>query len=469
MKNLTLRNLTKVCNGIWHGDNALLDQEISAITTDSRKIEKDCLFVPIVGERVDAHRFIPDVMTKGALATLSERELPEADYAYIQVEASLQAVKDIAEFYLEQLQIPVVGITGSVGKTSTKEVIASVLKEKYRTLKTQGNFNNELGLPLTVFRLRDDDEVAVLEMGISDFGEMDRLSKIAQPDICVITNIGFCHLENLGTRDGILKAKTEIFNHMNPDGIVIVNGDDDKLSTISQVHGKRPLVFGISNKDGVYADNIKSLGLDGTSFTIHGIKTSDNYSTFDLTVPVPGHHMVYNAMAAALVGSVLGLSSIEIERGVKNLKTIAGRNNIIKENGFTIIDDCYNANPVSMKASLDVLDTAIGRKVAILGSMFELGENEKQMHYDVGMYLGTKDIDVLITAGDLAAQIAAGTRAYIDTNYNAHGCEVHDFETRDDMLKCIGHILKTGDNILIKASHGMEFTKVVEALKTINL
>jgi UDP-N-acetylmuramoyl-tripeptide--D-alanyl-D-alanine ligase len=179
--------------------------------------------------------------------------------------------------------------------------------------------------------------------------------------------------------------------------------------------------------------------------------------------------MVYNAMAAALVGSVLGLSSIEIERGVKNLKTIAGRNNIIKENGFTIIDDCYNANPVSMKASLDVLDTAIGRKVAILGSMFELGENEKQMHYDVGMYLGTKDIDVLITAGDLAAQIAAGTRAYIDTNYNAHGCEVHDFETRDDMLKCIGHILKTGDNILIKASHGMEFTKVVEALKTINL
>ena len=233
-------------------------------------------------------------------------------------------------------------------------------------LKTLGNFNNEIGLPLTVFRLTEDDEVAVLEMGISDFGEMDRLSKIAQPDICVITNIGFCHLENLGTRDGILKAKTEIFNHMNPDGIVIVNGDDDKLSTISHVHGKLPLVFGISNKDGVYADNIKSLGLDGTSFTIHGIKTSDNYSTFDLTVPVPGHHMVYNAMAAALVGSVLGLSSIEIERGVKNLKTIAGRNNIIKENGFTILDDCYKATPVSIKASLDVIDTAIGRTVAIL-------------------------------------------------------------------------------------------------------
>ena len=422
MKGMTLRAMTQAVNGIYHGNGEDYDKEITAITIDSRKVAEGGLFIAIKGERSDGHDFIGQCFEKGAACVISEKELPDEERSYIQVESSLQALKDLALLYRNNLDVKVVGITGSVGKTST-----------------------------------------------SDFGEMDRLSKIAQPDICVITNIGFCHLENLGTRDGILKAKTEIFNHMNPDGIVIVNGDDDKLSTISQVHGKRPLVFGISNKDGVYADNIKSLGLDGTSFTIHGIKTSDNYSTFDLTVPVPGHHMVYNAMAAALVGSVLGLSSIEIERGVKNLKTIAGRNNIIKENGFTIIDDCYNANPVSMKASLDVLDTAIGRKVAILGSMFELGENEKQMHYDVGMYLGTKDIDVLITAGDLAAQIAAGTRAYIDTNYNAHGCEVHDFETRDDMLKCIGHILKTGDNILIKASHGMEFTKVVEALKTINL
>ena len=175
MKNLTLRNITEVCQGIYHGPEKMLDKEVTAITTDSRKIEQDCLFVPIVGERVDAHKFIPDVMTKGALATLSERELPEAEYPYIQIKSSLQAVKDIAEFYLKQLNIPVVGITGSVGKTSTKEVIASVLKEKYRTLKTQGNFNNELGLPLTVFRLRDEDQIAVLEMGISDFGEMTRL------------------------------------------------------------------------------------------------------------------------------------------------------------------------------------------------------------------------------------------------------------------------------------------------------
>ena len=185
MKNLTIKNLTEVCSGIYHGPENIMDREVSSITTDSRKIEKDSLFVPIVGERVDAHRFIEDVMSKGALVTLSERELKNADFPYIQINSSLQAVKDIAEFYLKQLQIPVVGITGSVGKTSTKEVIASVLKEKYRTLKTQGNFNNELGLPLTVFRLREEDQIAVLEMGISDFGEMSRLTKIARPDTCV--------------------------------------------------------------------------------------------------------------------------------------------------------------------------------------------------------------------------------------------------------------------------------------------
>ena len=239
MKNLTLRNIVKVCRGVYHGPEEALDREVDSIITDSRKAEAGALFVAIVGERVDAHKFIPDVMAKGALASVSERELEGRGFPYIQVESSLQAVKDIAEFYLEQLQIPVVGITGSVGKTSTKEVIASVLKEKYRTLKTQGNFNNELGLPLTVFRLRDEDEIAVLEMGISDFGEMTRLAKIAKPQTCVITNIGTCHLENLRDRDGVLKAKTEIFRYLRPDGHIVLNGDDDKLSTVVEYKGIR--------------------------------------------------------------------------------------------------------------------------------------------------------------------------------------------------------------------------------------
>ena len=301
MKNLTLENLTKVCGGVYSGPSDKLEQEVSSITTDSRKAEAGTLFVPIVGERVDAHKFIPQVMEAGALATLSERILENADFPYIKVESSLQAVKDIAEFYLQQLQIPVVGITGSVGKTSTKEVIASVLKEKYRTLKTQGNFNNELGLPLTVFRLRDEDEIAVLEMGISDFGEMTRLAKIARPDTCVITNIGTCHLENLGDRDGVLKAKTEIFKYLKKDGHIVLNGDDDKLCTVKEYEGIKPVFFGMESDKDIYADEIVSRGLKGMTCRIHVGEES-----FTTDIPMPGRHMVYNALAATAVGRIYG-------------------------------------------------------------------------------------------------------------------------------------------------------------------
>ena len=453
MKNLTLRNLTEVCSGTWHGDDALLDREISAITTDSRKIEKDCLFVPIVGERVDAHRFIPDVMAKGALATLSERELPDAAYPYIQVASSLQAVKDIAEFYLQQLQIPVVGITGSVGKTSTKEVIASVLKEKYRTLKTQGNFNNELGLPLTVFRLREDDQIAVLEMGISDFGEMTRLTRIAKPDTCVITNIGTCHLENLGDRDGVLKAKTEIFQSMQPSGHIVLNGDDDKLATVDGYHGVKPVFFGLDAKRDVYADQIVSRGLKGVSCRIHM-----GEDTFDVLVPTPGIHMVYNALAAAAVGRIYGLTIEEIKRGIESLETIRGRFKMIETENFLVVDDCYNANPVSMKASLDVLRDAKGRKVAILGDMGELGENEEQMHAEVGDHAAKNKIDLLICTGKLSSHMAEAAMAN-------GGCgEVLQVPTMEALLTCLPSLIQSGDTVLVKASHFMHFEKVVEKL-----
>ena len=250
-------------------------------------------------------------------------------------------------------------------------------------------------------------------MGISDFGEMDRLSKIAQPDISVITNIGLCHLENLKTRDGILKAKTEIFNNMKPDGIAILNGDDDKLITVDEVNGKKPERFGINYKDGVYAKDIENLGLSGTKFVISGLNCVDGCKDFEVTVPVPGHHMIYNALAAACVGAALELTSAQIADGITDLKTISGRNNIIKTSKYTLIDDCYNANPVSMKASVDVLDMAIGRKVCILGNMYELGEDEKNLHYDVGQYIGTKNIDVLITIGDLAREREANVQLWL--------------------------------------------------------
>lgn len=304
-------------------------------------------------------------------------------------------------------------------------------------------------------------------MGISDFGEMTRLTKIAKPDICVITNIGLCHLENLKSRDGILKAKTEIFTAMNPQGTVILNGDDDKLVTVNEVYGKKPVFFGVENRQGIYADAIKNLGLEGVSCRIHQVHAADGAESFSVKIPVAGQHMVYNAMAAAAVGAALGLTTAQIQKGMESLETLAGRNHIIKENGFLIIDDCYNANPVSMKASIDVVNTANGRKVCILGDMFELGEHEKQLHYEVGEHLAQMQIDVLLTAGALTQSLAQGVREYISTHEGVYPCSIYTFSTRDELIAELPNILKKGDNILVKASHGMEFGKVIEAITSL--
>ena len=454
MKNLTLENITQVCSGTYYGPAGKLQEEVSSIITDSRKADKGCLFVPIVGERVDAHKFIPQVMAAGALATLSERVLEQADFPYIVVESSLQAVKDIAEFYLKQLEIPVVGITGSVGKTSTKEVIASVLSQKYRTLKTQGNFNNELGLPLTVFRLRDEDEMAVLEMGISDFGEMTRLARIARPDTCVITNIGTCHLENLGDRDGVLKAKTEIFKFLRPDGHIVLNGDDDKLSTVKEHEGIAPVFFGMSQGCQVYGDEIVSRGLKGMTCTIHMGEDS-----FKVDIPMPGRHMVYNELAAAAVGRIYGLTDEQIKAGIESLEPISGRFRMIDTEKFLIVDDCYNANPMSMKASLDVLQDGSGRRVAVLGDMGELGTDEVQLHESVGEHAGKCDIDVLICTGKLCKSMAEKA---IQTNPDLKVIYEPD---RESLLEHLEGYVQQGDTILVKASHFMKFEEVVEKLQ----
>lgn len=454
MRNLTLENITNVCHGVYFGPADAVDKEVASIATDSRKVEEGGLFVPIVGERVDAHRFIPDVMKKGVLATLSERTLEDADYPYILVESSLQAVKDIAEFYLKQLQIPVVGITGSVGKTSTKEVIAAVLKEKYRVLKTEGNFNNELGLPLTVFRLREQDEIAVLEMGISDFGEMTRLSRIARPDTCVITNIGTCHLENLGDRDGVLKAKTEIFQFLDENGHIVLNGDDDKLCTVREYQGLKPVFFGLSDERDIYADEIESLGLKGMKCRIHVGEES-----FSVQIPMPGRHMIYNALASAAVGRIYGLTTKQMKAGIESLEPVNGRFHMIETENFLIVDDCYNANPMSMKASLDVLQDGSGRRVAILGDMGELGENEVQLHEEVGVHAGQCRFEKLICAGPLCRALAEKAR---EANPEL---EVLHLDSLEELLERLPEQVQKGDTILVKASHFMHFEKVVEALQ----
>ena len=448
MKNLSIENITRACRGTFHGDESILNQEVSGVVIDSRKVRPGYLFVAIDGERVNAHKFIPDTVKAGAMCVVSHEDLGETDFPYILVKDSFTALKQIAAFYREQLSVHVVGITGSVGKTSTKEMIAGVLSAKYHVMKTEGNFNNEIGLPLTILRIREEDEVAVLEMGISDFGEMSRLTQMAKPDISVITNIGQCHLENLKTRDGILKAKTEIFEGMNEHGKAVLNGGDDKLRTVKLVKGHRPYYF---NDPSCYADHIVSHGIFGTSCEIHM-----DGELIRAEIKVPGQHQVTNTLAAVRVAKLLGLDMEQMTRGIASVVPIAGRNRIIQEGSFTLIDDCYNANPVSMKAALDLLSLADTRKVAILGDMFELGENSDMLHSGVGCYAKGKT-DLLICIGENAKHIYDGAK-------EAGAAHIYHFTDKESFLREKENLLQAGDTILLKASHGMAFETLISQL-----
>ena len=454
MKNLTIENMTKACRGTYHGSDSLPGREAAHVVIDSRRAGRDDVFVAIKGERVDGHSFIPSVMEKGALCAVSEQDLGETSFPYIQVESTAQALLDIAKLYRDSFDIKVVGISGSVGKTSTKEMIASVLSQKYHVHKTQGNLNSESGLPLTVFDLQEEHEVSVLEMGINHFGEMRKLSTVARPDVCVLTNIGVAHLEFLKTREGIMQEKTQMFQDMKPGGSIVLNGDDPLLSSIGPVKGVTPLFYGTSPDCGVYATDIQSRGLKGSSCVIH---TPDG--EFACLVPTPGSHMVSNALAGAAVGYVLGLTSEQIREGIEKLPFMAGRNNIIQTGRIIILDDCYNANPVSMKAAIDVLDLGIGRKVAILGKMGELGNNEKELHYEVGAYLASSGTDMVIAVDELAREIIRGIR-----DAGSH-IETHWFATRDELIPHLGELIHEGDNVLVKASNSLGFSGIVQALQ----
>lgn len=455
MKNITLKNIARITGGALHGCPLELEtKEATGVVIDSRQITEGGIFIATRGERVDGHSFIPAVFAAGALGVICEEAPQEAAGPYILVKDSFQALKEIGEFYREQLDIKVVGITGSVGKTSTKEFIAGVLETKRNVLKTAGNYNNEIGVPLTILRIREEHEVAVLEMGINHFGEMHRLTKMAKPDICVITNIGECHLEFLGSREGILKAKTEIFDYSNPEGDVILNGEDDMLRRVEQVHGKAPVFFGFDQGNDVYATDVVSHGLLGSTCQIH---MGD--MVLDGKVSLPGRHQIANAMVAAKVGALLGLSKEEIEKGLTRVAPTAGRGHLIDKGSYLIVDDCYNANPVSMKAAIDLLTEAQGRKVAILGDMFELGENERELHYGVGRYVAEKEIDLVLLAGELSTEmeraiLAGGTKTQV----------VH-YLTRDLLIEDLPNHIKKGDTILVKASHGMGYQNIVEKLE----
>lgn len=464
MKNLTIENIANACGGriILPQGCELSGKEAMGVVTDSRQVADGSVFIAIPGERVDGHDFVCQVLEKNALVAVVSHQVEGASGPQILVENSAKALAKIGAFYRQQLSIPIVGITGSVGKTSTKEMIASVLSEHYKVQKTAGNFNNEIGLPLTLCTIRDEHEVAITEMGISDFGEMTRLSEMSRPNIFVMTNIGICHLENLGTRDGILKAKTEAFANLSDNATVILNGDDDKLCTVKEIQGRAPVFYGIgkaqpegavyTEKD-IWADEIVNKGLLGVDFTIH-----IGGEAYKVHTSLPGEHNVYNACAACAVGITLNMPMVEILTGIAKGQTIAGRSNIIQvEKGdkqYIVIDDCYNANPVSMRASIDVLSTATGRKIAVLGDMGELGADEVKLHYELGEYVGGSDTDIIFLTGDLSENIKEALRQA--------GKDVRYYSSREELIEALGQTIDNGDTILVKASHFMGYDKIVK-------
>lgn len=452
MKNMTLENVAHAIGGELFLPAPIRDKKtvLRGVVTDNRQVEKDFLFVPLIGARVDGHQFIEDAFDRGAMAVLTQNKLEDAKGAYILVDDTETALKKLAAYYRTQMDAYVIGIVGSVGKTSTKEMVASVLEQHFSVLKTQGNFNNEIGLPLTLFRVQEQHEVAVVEMGISDFSEMHRLGEMAKPDMVIMTNIGLCHLENLGDRDGVLKAKSEVFEHMSEPGVVMLNGDDDKLCE-ADTKGIQRHFFGLGDQE-YHGCDIEA-DMTGVCVRLCGPKWQRQ-----LRIPIPGKHNVCNALAAMAAGEYLGLSEEEIVSGIQQASTIDGRNHFIEANGRVVIDDCYNANPVSMKASLEVLSHAKGRKVAVLGDMGELGEEEKELHYQVGEAVVKYGIDLLFTAGELAKEMA---RAVADCGGDT---QTFTFDKKEEMTQVLCQTLRENDTVLVKASHFMNFSEVVKAL-----
>lgn len=443
--NLTLKEIARAL-----GTETKSNITITSVSTDTRKIEQGSLFVCLKGDNFDAHDFVMQAVEKGAAAVVAEREV-ESTVPVLKVESTKTAFLQIASLYRNKFDIPVVGLTGSVGKTTTKEMIYRVLSEKYHTLKTEGNLNNEIGLPTTLLRLNEEYSAAVIEMGMSAFGEISRLTNTAKPTIAVITNIGVSHIEFLGSRDGILKAKCEIFEGLKKGSYAILNGDDDKLITVKKDDYKI-VFFGIENKECfVRAEDIASDG-ENTSFTVvFGNKKQP------VTIPTVGLHNVYDALAAFTVGICQGMDEKKIALGLSKYEPAGMRQRIRKIGEITVVEDCYNASPDSQKAAVNTLCCLDGkRKIAVLGDMLELGSHSASLHSSVGEYVKSKGIDMLFTFGsesENTAKAASGGKTVCKS-----------FLDKDALAKALCDEIKSGDTVLFKASRGMKLEEVIKKL-----
>ncbi|WP_251859707.1 UDP-N-acetylmuramoyl-tripeptide--D-alanyl-D-alanine ligase [Clostridium sp. Marseille-Q2269] len=457
MENIKLEEVLKAVNGdlVITGEK----DEYNSVSTDTRKIKKGDIFIALKGENFNGNKFVQSAIEKGASLCIvseidfSEDKIGKSSYI-IKVNNTNKALLDLAEYYKSKLDIKVVAITGSTGKTSTKDLVAAVLSQKYKVFKTEGNFNNEIGLPLMIFSLDKSYDVAVLEMGMNHFNEIHNMAQAARPDIAIITNIGISHIENLGCRKNILKAKLEITDFFNEDNILIINGDNDLLSNFESDKYK-VLKIGTEKKSDFKGINL-NLQEECVQFDISE-KEELKFNGFK--VNVPGKHNVLNSLTAIACGRALNMDYNDIQQGITNLKATSMRLDIIKGNGFTIINDCYNSSPDSVKAAIDVMKNIKGKRtIALLGSMKELGDESYKAHREVAEYAKEKEVDLLFSIGEFNDAFKDGFKETNKDNYKS-------FLNNKEAAKYIKNIIRDGDIILVKASRSMKLEEVVEELR----
>lgn len=433
---------------------------IHGVSIDSRSIKSGELFIPIKGEKFDGHNFILDAIESGAVATLwnkTEPIPPNANIPFILVEDTLVAIQNLAKSYSKQLGMKIIGITGSNGKTSTKDLLAGILSTKYKTGKTIGNLNNHLGVPLTILGFEEDTEIGIIEMGISELGEADLLSSIAEPDVAIITNIGEAHLETLYTRENIAKGKLEIINHLNKDGLFIYPGDEPLIKNeIKKLNPEFKIETFGQDPSNTYCPKLISIGENGLSFKLN--ESSPNVINLDLL----GKHQVYNATAAIAAAKYFNISFEDIQIGLKNADITRMRSDLIHTETCTILDDSYKSNPASVLAALDTLYSLdkYNRKIVVLGDMLGLGDEEISMHREIGEKIDPSQIDYLFTIGPLAEHIAKGASPMIPKN-NIKSCV-----DKEELINDLKKIVTKDSIVLIKASRDLHLENVVDALKS---
>lgn len=447
MISMTASEMAQAVEGVLYGDGAA-----QAVSTDSRSIPEGSLFVPLKGERFDGHAYIDSALEKGAAGCLCST-LPETlreDRFYIQVADTRLALKALASHYRDKFDIPFIQITGSVGKTTTKEMIAAVLSRRFRVHRTAGNFNNDIGVPLTLFGLEPDHQAAVIETGMNHFGEIRYLGEMIRPHYAVISNIGDAHIEFLGSREGILQAKAEIFENLDKDGVAVLSGDDAMLNTLDLSF--RTIHCGRSEHCSVRVSHVVNRGVKGISCTVTTAKAE-----YPLQIPALGEHMIYPAAMAVAIGEELGMTVEEICAGVADYRPAGSRMRLIPcSHGRVILDDCYNANPQSMGAALEILSKE-PVTVAVLGDMGELGHLSEEGHRQMGELARSLGIGTLIAIGEKSRAMVLG----------AAGMDARWFARVEEALPEIAAAFTDGAVVLVKASHAMHFERITEYLQTL--